>query len=399
MKSFLSDLYEKYQKQELQNQLVADDLLELNYQRLSVVGYVAASANILSIFLFWNNIAETPKEVIWRNGVILSHIITLIFMIGLVLVTRYLPPSKRTPKAMRAVQWLSLVILLLSGVVLVTLDQLVTTNVTPFLVICTIAAVIYLLKPIHAVLVYAVVFAGYAWALGITQTDQAILLSNRVNGISATGIAITLSVILWRVAAITKLQERKLLLQNIELEERKSLLEQYAFFDKLTGLFNRHIFYEMIEKEEARLQRERTQAVLLLLDIDHFKRVNDLYGHPAGDKVLAAIGGILGNRLRKGDIISRWGGEEFLCCLTNTKLSKVHFVANSLKDAIAEAKFEQISNEIAVTVSIGMSIMDPVQDIDFEKAYQNADKALYAAKSGGRNRIEICPGLENLLSD
>lgn len=398
VKRFLSGLYEKNQNQQKQILQVADDLLELNFERLSVVGYIAAPVNLLHVLIFWSSSTESPKEVIWRNGIIISHAILMVFMIGLILATCYLTPSRRTPKVMLIIKWASLAIILLAGVVIVALDQLVTPNITPFLVICSITAMVYLLRPIQAVLLYLIVFAGYAWAIGMTQVDQAILLSNRVNGITAIGIAITLSIILWRTAMVTKLQEHQLLTQNKELEEKKTLLEQYAFYDKLTGLYNRHMFYEMIEKEQAHMRREGTQAILLLLDIDHFKRVNDLYGHPAGDKVLTGIGYILTSRLRKCDLISRWGGEEFLCCLTNTKLSESYTIANNLREMIAKAEFENLSEKSTVTVSIGVSILSPAKGIDFERAYQNVDRALYSAKTGGRNRVEICPKLEKFLA-
>lgn len=399
MKQFLSSLHKKYKLRQRQTHQVSDSLLKVNFDRLSLIGYVAIPVHILAILLFWDTPTVTSNEVIWRNGIILSHGILMVFMIGLILVTHNLPAERRTRKVMLIIQWVSLAVILFAGVIIVTLDQIVTPNVTPFLDICTITAMAYLLRPIQAVIVYVVIFGSFAWAIGITQIDQAILLSNRVNGISAIGIAIALSTILWRASVVTKLQEQQLLFQQKELEDKNGLLEQYAFYDMLTGLYNRRIFYEMIAKEQAKMQRDGTQAVLFLLDVDQFKQVNDLYGHPSGDIVLAKIGEILTTRLRKGDLISRWGGEEFLCCLLDTKLSETCAVADELRTAIAEVIFEQTTEKFSITVSVGVSLLDPTQGVGFEQAYQKADQALYAAKSAGRNRVEICDNLEKLLLD
>lgn len=399
MMTFLLGLHKKYKRFQTQSDDVADSLLILNFERLSSVGYVAIPVHILHILLFWNSSTGTQREIVWRNGIILSHSFLMVFMVGLILVSSNLVVKRHTRKAMLITQWASLATILFGGVVIVTLDQLVTPNVTPFLVICTITAMVYLLRPIQAVFVYGAIFICYAWAIGLTQLDQAILLSNRVNGVTAIGIAIALSMILWRSATVTKSQENQLMLQKKELEEKNSTLKEYAFFDALTGLYNRRFFHEMMTKEQAQMQRDGAQAALLILDIDHFKHVNDKHGHPAGDMVLAKIGEILTTRLRKGDIVSRWGGEEFLCCLFNVKFSKIYDIAEGLKEAIAGTEFEQSLKKFTITVSIGISVLDPIHDLEFEQAYQNADQALYIAKSAGRNCIKVCKNIEKLLED
>lgn len=390
MRQFFLDLYKKHKQFQAQSDEVAEHLLVANFERLSFIGYIAIPVHLLHILLFWN-FSGTRNEMMWRNGIILSHSVLLAFMVGLVGITRYVG-ERRTRKVMVFIIWATITVMLLAGVAIVAIDQLVTTNVTPFLIMCTITSMLFLLRPTQAMFVYITAYLLYAWGLGLTQTDQAVLLSNRVNGITAVGIAIALSVILWRSAVIAELQERALKRQKRELEEKNAKLREYAFFDGLTGLYNRKTSYELIKKSQEQMQRNGSSAIILLVDIDYFKRINDQYGHLVGDQVLEKLGKVLAAHFRKGDIVARWGGEEFLCCLFDVKLSYAHAIAEDLRRVISEIKVEGVA--VAVTASIGVSVLDPKRGFDFEKAYQNADEALYVAKESGRNRVEIHRSVE-----
>lgn len=394
LNNFLSKLYRQYKEFQKTSHDLTNVLMNINFDRLSIIGYIAVPVHALHIILFWNFTGNgTQNEIYWRNGIILSHAVLLIYMTGLILVTRYFSGHRRNLRVMQITLWATLIVILLAGIAIVTIDQLITTNITPFLLIYVITAMVFLIPSVQAFFLYVVTYGIYVWAIGLTQTDPAVLLSNRVNGLTSVGVATALSIILWRSMVITKSQERLLKQQKRKLEEQNAQLSEYAFFDPLTGLYNRRIFYELISKEEEKMMRENTWAVFLILDIDHFKQINDKYGHYAGDKVLENIGKVLSTRLRKEDIVCRLGGEEFLCCLMKPRLSEIGAIAESLRKTIEEMEIEVGQARIKVTASIGLSVLAPAENIKFKQAYKNADDALYLAKESGRNRVEIHPSV------
>ena len=162
--------------------------------------------------------------------------------------------------------------------------------------------------------------------------------------------------------------------------------------DALTGLANRRSFETGLAREIDRVARSGEPALLLLLDIDHFKRVNDTWGHSAGDEVLKGIGQLLRESCRVYDVPGRYGGEEFCIVLPETKLGNTSVVAERIRQRIEATELNCGGESIAVTASIGIAgmeepgsqeILSPAALID------RADRALYSAKSHGRNRIEM----------
>ncbi|MGE4407296.1 diguanylate cyclase [Pseudomonas sp.] len=168
---------------------------------------------------------------------------------------------------------------------------------------------------------------------------------------------------------------------NLEMQRQKALQ------DALTGLPNRAAWNERFDLEFARWQRYGGELLLAVLDVDHFKRVNDGYGHLAGDRVLKIIGGELRKRLRKTDFIARFGGEEFVMLLPGTPPAAGQQLLEALRQAIAACPFHFKGERIQVTLSAGFSAF--VDGDTPERAFERADQALYRAKDGGRNRIEM----------
>lgn len=388
MRQFISNILQTYRRFERESAEAEETLLARTFERLAFIGYIAIPVHLLHIILFWN-FSGTPNEILWRNGIILSHTVLLLFAMVLIGVTRYFTGERRTHKVMYMTVWGSLIVILLAGVVIVTIDQLVTTNITPFLILCVITAVLFLLPPKRSVVVYVMTYLLYAWALGFTQKDPAVLLSNRVNGLTAIGIAIALSIILWRTAVVTTLQEKMLREQKKALEATNTQLERYAFFDPLTNLYNRRAFYEFMAQQEANMRASKTRAMFLLLDIDRFKQINDKFGHSVGDKVLEQVGLVLQAYLPANSIAARWGGEEFLCYVPCEQWDEAFHIAESLRCAITTLTVESQGMMWTVTVSVGVALIDPANGVDTDKAYQHADEALYRAKQAGRNRVEL----------
>jgi diguanylate cyclase (GGDEF)-like protein len=170
---------------------------------------------------------------------------------------------------------------------------------------------------------------------------------------------------------------------HIMLKKQRDTLEKLALHDQLTGLYNRHYLFDVAEKKMANIIRHGGTISLLAIDIDHFKQINDQYGHQLGDKVLVKVAELLNTNNRTEDITARIGGEEFVILLEHCKAKEAFAIANQIKQAIELAR----PFDINVTVSIGVS--DSTSHTEFSTVLKAADDALYQAKNLGRNRVEI----------
>ena len=180
--------------------------------------------------------------------------------------------------------------------------------------------------------------------------------------------------------------ERILNLQA-ELLAAQDALRVQATRDGLTGLYNRRAVLERLDQEMARARREGAELSVLLLDVDHFKRVNDQYGHQAGDEVLRELAARLGSVLRTYDAFGRYGGEELIAILPGCGNAASVLVAERMRSAAASSPIETRTGAVAVTVSIGAASCRSGQT-DAAAIIARADAALYRAKNGGRNRVE-----------
>ncbi len=186
----------------------------------------------------------------------------------------------------------------------------------------------------------------------------------------AVCLAITVVVVLLTHRSLTRYQHR---------------IEEMASTDKLTGLLNRQAFSILMDKLLAEYQRDRRPISMLLVDVDHFKHINDQHGHAMGDQVLEAVARKFLQGLRRSDIAVRWGGEEFLIVLKNCALAEARQTAEKMRQAIEGEHFKVDGRDLAVTISVGVSQLTerelPAQAIN------RADAALYTAKKEGRNRV------------
>jgi diguanylate cyclase (GGDEF)-like protein len=177
------------------------------------------------------------------------------------------------------------------------------------------------------------------------------------------------------------------------LEEQAEQIEAHisrSLTDPLTGLPNRREFNDRLEERMSAWNRRREVFSLLMLDVDHFKKLNDEHGHLAGDQVLAVIGRVLRGAVRREDAVARYGGEEFAILLPNTSLDQATHVAEKVRHAVAQAAVDHHGQAIAVTVSGGLSVIG--SNDSAESLIQRADDALYSAKAAGRNRTCIHDG-------
>lgn len=182
----------------------------------------------------------------------------------------------------------------------------------------------------------------------------------------------------------TKLLQDEVKRRNQELEAINAELTRSATTDPLTGLFNRRHFMQRAHEEVKRAQRYQRCFGLLMLDVDHFKRLNDEFGHLAGDEVLVVLASVVKGTLRETDLLARFGGEEFIIGLPETGPTGAAVVAERLRQRVAAAPLPGVDRSVTVSVGAAALPTDGVESVD--QLIQLADDALYRAKSQGRNR-------------
>lgn len=167
------------------------------------------------------------------------------------------------------------------------------------------------------------------------------------------------------------------------LAQRNKQLLELSSLDFLTGIYNRRVLFEKLEFEKNRSERYGNPFSLLLIDIDHFKKINDIFGHSMGDKILIRVVQLIAKIIRKIDIFGRYGGEEFMIILPETDIQRAVIVAEKIRKQIEESP---LSENLHVTISLGAAQYKPGTTID--ELIHTADKLLYKAKNSGRNRVE-----------
>lgn len=181
---------------------------------------------------------------------------------------------------------------------------------------------------------------------------------------------------------------RRLHAQLAEIEELQERLREQAIRDPLTGLFNRRYLTETLERELARVSREGLPLSIVMIDVDHFKALNDAHGHRAGDLVLLALGNLLSAQTRHGDIACRYGGEEFVVVLPGAPVEKARTRAEVWRNAFQDMRVAYEKAELRATLSLGLAAF-PLYGTTGDDLLRLADKALYAAKRRGRNRLVV----------
>ena len=182
---------------------------------------------------------------------------------------------------------------------------------------------------------------------------------------------------------------RELTTKTIALEQINRELEKLSITDELTRSFNYRFLRQRLCQEIARLHRYGGMFTFLLIDLDHFKTVNDQYGHPGGDYVLREVAGLLRQSVREVDTVARYGGEEFGILLPEVSAAKAASTGERIRQVLCEAHFQYLGHDIRITASIGIAGCSGSTATTVESLIQQADQALYEAKDRGRNRVVL----------
>ena len=240
------------------------------------------------------------------------------------------------------------------------------------------------------------IVVGVAVAVAVVSTFAVTGLGDRGawRGGAVEGRALAMGLLVTFLAAqlvlnerMTLLRERRMVRAASALRVAKAELEQLARTDAVTGLLNRRAFHDELGVEFRRSQRYGRAFSLLMIDIDHFKLVNDTHGHQFGDFVLAEVSDVLQASLRESDIVARYGGEEFVVMLPETPEEDARGVAEKLRAAVASRAFARAGEGAAVTVSIGLCSLTGQRLESEDELVRAADEALYEAKRAGRDRV------------
>ena len=237
------------------------------------------------------------------------------------------------------------------------------------------------------------------------DVDQATELVNLKNSVNAKLDNISSHIVDYREYEVTRVEESQqqvyqMQTRMLSLEKEAESLKQIvieknkqAMFDALTAIPNRLSYEKRVEDEISRWKRFKTPLSLAIWDIDFFKKVNDTYGHKAGDKVLKTVAQLLNKRIRTTDFLARYGGEEFVMLLPGTKQEETLRLVNDLREQVENCGFHYHGDAVTITVSCGISSFNEGDVV--EKVFERADQALYKAKDNGRNQCVVAACLSD----
>ncbi|MFP4287449.1 MAG: GGDEF domain-containing protein [Candidatus Izemoplasmataceae bacterium] len=324
---------------------------------------------------------DNAHELVWVSYTL--HLILAIFtmiLFTLLFVYRF-QAIEQYPFVQRLSALTTFLVLTLSGVISV-FDQLTHGHITLFTVHLLAFGLLIFIKPFHNLIIFTFPFILFLIGVIFLQTSDAIRLTHLINGsIVFLGIMFS-STVFYR----NYLKELTL---KIELTEKNNQLEFLATIDPLTELPNRRYFERQVTYETSINRRYNHVASLLLIDIDHFKEINDRYGHDAGDYILKMIAQIFKSHVRESDTVCRWGGEEFMILLSHTTIDGASVLAHRLNKIIKETIFTYENQAMSLTISLGLTELDNDIQSGFLKSYQRVDLALYEAKKAGRDKVII----------
>ena len=204
------------------------------------------------------------------------------------------------------------------------------------------------------------------------------------------------AILIWPAIVMAAIAQFATEIEYFQRYHLKRALEASANTDPLTGVSNRRHFMERANEEVRRAKRLSGSLVFLMMDIDFFKKINDKYGHPAGDKVIKALATTSKRQIREIDLLGRLGGEEFAVLLVDTDLKNGKLVAERIRAAIEQERVMDAGPEMRFTVSVGVAVLQG--DCDIDTLLLRADEGLYRAKKKGRNRVCYSVGSRNAVS-
>lgn len=369
----------------VQEQVALDNLRQLRFGAALLVP-LSLLACALILPNAWPVVDEAGGP--WQLAVGLTHLADVVLFLLVGLAAQRLLVCKSMGWVARALPGLAALIILLAGLVLVLFYEWVEPKTSPMVLTAIGVALMLYLRPLLAAVLYGGLAVLGFMALPLTQPDPGLLASARISAVVVPMVALVFSLLSWRRNTVRLLLVASLAQANAALALKQTQLEDMAWYDGLTGLCNRSEFMRRAETELQRAQRHGHHTSFLLLDLDHFKQVNDRFGHPTGDLLLCHVARLLRAGVRSSDLVARLGGEEFIVLLPQTGLGPALQCAEKLRLIVQDQTLETELGPVPMTVSLGVLEVPPLARADMSRAYAAMDRALYRAKAAGRNRWE-----------
>ncbi|NRZ38079.1 GGDEF domain-containing protein [Clostridium beijerinckii] len=370
-----------------QKATVINDINVTNLERMKLILIIFIIVEIL--FILFNDIPyliNHSSNVIWNDSkyFILHSLNVIVSFVGLILIKVLTKYSKDKFRVMNKLLIPTLTILILSSMAMINaLDQAKPGNVSSVFIanLIIFSSIIMLRAPLNLA-VYSIPFLAYLSGLVIFQNDINLLVTNIING-----LIFFLAIIIISTGIYNSNYEK--IAQNIILREINTKLNYISSHDSLTKLLNRRSFSNHVSEKMRIVGKTKKIATLILIDVDHFKHVNDKFGHAVGDMVLKEVSNIIIKHIKTTDLATRWGGEEFLIFLFESSINEAYVLAENIRQEIQNKVIVTDKFQIQITASFGISLLKDNFSKSFDTSFKSADVALYKAKNQGRNRIVI----------
>jgi len=367
------------------NSIVLNLLTRLNAKRM--IGILLGLFMVQAVFLFYVERIrlQTADGDLYELTLVnyLLHMVLSFTAIGFAIYF-YIILKNRGEGSKRAqhMPLISVFLIMMISAVIATLEQVTVGHITLFTAKLLVFGLMIHIKPHHQYYIYGVPFALFIIGVFAFQHSPDILTTHIINATAAFVGVMFVSDRFYRL----KYDD---LFRTLELKQKNKRLETLATLDPLTNLPNRRFFEKQLTYERAIARRYETTASLLMIDIDHFKTINDSLGHDNGDRILIELSALLKKDIRESDTLARWGGEEFMILLSHTDITGAQIVAKRLNQKIEDHVFLKENTPTKLTVSIGATPLTIRDDDNFSVSYRLVDKALYEAKAKGRNQTII----------
>jgi diguanylate cyclase (GGDEF)-like protein len=374
----------RWASEDTQVQAAAD---RRNLHVLGVGAWVLLALNLLHVLVFSLLQFDLPQQIAWAHHIAMAHAVMAVLIGSVGWMARR---AQALPDVGGLGRWLPKVAslaVLLWAVVLTRMDQAIGSGISAFINASLAIGMVFLLRPRTVLLLQLSAWLALAVLLHGTTDDPARLTTLRMNAATACALAMLVSTLLWRRYVQAELLQRALADTNRQLEQQRAELETLATRDPLTGLFNRREFVHRAQQALAQAQRHDQALAVLMVDLDHFKSINDRFGHPVGDEVLRQVTYLMLQSVRQTDCLARLGGEEFALLLPCTPASNALHLADKLRQKLADTPVAPLGEPI--TASLGLSCLTTGKPLTLDTLLQRADQALYRAKDLGRNRTEV----------
>lgn len=361
---------------------VQDKIKEINYKRLLIFSILTTVLEV-SLIIFHDILAlmKGNGDIFVLKMYLIFHLLILMTS-STVLILLRIYKNKLESKIYNVIAEITVFSGIMCMAAIGALDQYTIGTITSYITILVVVGVVILIKPPRNYIVYSIPHFLFLYLILRMQENQNLILDTVVNSTMFYLCVLLISKVIYE-------NQVDHIVKNIVLEDINKQLNYISNYDFLTNLFNRRHFESLLKTNilDNRYYENKT-LVLGIMDIDHFKLVNDGYGHKAGDAVLQEVAKIIVDNIHEGNLTARWGGEEFVLLFPDTSIEKSQSIINEIREKIEKNEVSFERNSISVTASFGLTEMKGNSEKDVLIGFKKADEALYLAKQNGRNRIE-----------